>query len=447
MQHRIPALRLLLHLSQRDLTWTVYTRYRGRPAIAEDHTARFEPHLVRTAYEATLAPSPPKTDETVLRPGTEFGHLLNAARDPRDRPVCVCGRRYRRPPPMTTIQTVGSTKRGLSTVQLARQLGIDTRPSSLVEIDWRQVDALSRHIAQDRAFAEFEPAAWEDDQFWNVGDAASKRSQFFAIGNSINFRFWSIEDGRMRPATGTLDGTSYRGAMYMWRALRRALQKSNGNLLRAEYLAQLTENDFDVIFSDDEGSNPLSIARGDRIANLRDLGTRLLRAWDGEFLNVAEASDRSLVRFADLSRTFRAFDDPIYKLTMVNAILHSGSGVYAFADEPLPAIDYHLLKQALRQGLIRPAHELADKLMRGLLLSASEALDLRRLALEALVGVSERTHLSGEILDNKYWLNRLKCRDRDPVCLDAATAHECPFFGTCTQATDFELPLELTRYY
>jgi hypothetical protein len=76
----------------------------------------------------------------------------------------------------------------------------------------------------------------------------------------------------------------------------------------------------------------------------------LAESWDGRFYNVAEATDGSIVEFARLSADFRAFDDPILKLTMVNAIVHTGSGVYSFRDEPLPAIYYHLLRHALRQG-------------------------------------------------------------------------------------------------
>jgi hypothetical protein len=225
------------------------------------------------------------------------------------------------------------------------------------------------------------------------------------------------------------------------------LEESGGRLLEAGFLAELSEGDFDRIFRDDNGQNPLDAGRDDRIANLRDLGQRLLSSWDGSFFNLAEESDHSLVEFARLSRKFRAFDDPMLKLTMLNAILHSGSGVYEFADEPLPAIDYHLLKQAMRQGMVRPTEPLARQLENSELLEPGNAAELRRLALLALVGVAERTGLSGEVLDNRFWLNRVNCIDPNPVCLDPALAERCPFYGACQQLTRFERPLELTRYY
>jgi hypothetical protein len=334
---------------------------------------------------------------------------------------------------------------GLSTAALAAALEVDESPSLAGHVDWGQVDRISAWIAP-RADG-FERAAWDDDHFWNVDDGAALRSQFFAIGNSINFRFWSLEEGQMHPAVGELDGSEYQGAMYMWRALRRALDQANGNLLDADFLARLSDADFDRIFADDSGRNPLAPGREERIANLRDLGEHLLTHWNGSFFNMVESTDGSLVEFARLSRRIRAFDDPMWKLTMLTAILHSGSGIFRFGDEPLPAIDYHLLKQALRQGMVRPSPALGREITASRLLRPEDALELRRLALVAFVGVSQRTGLSGEVLDNRYWLNRVNCTDPDPVCLDPATAGRCPFHGACSQFTEFERPLELTRYY
>ena len=199
--------------------------------------------------------------------------------------------------------------------------------------------------------------------------------------------------------------------MYMWRALRRTLEHGEVPLLDADFLAKLSHDDFDRVFADDLGTNPLSVAAGERIANLRDLGLRLSAAWDGQFLNVARASEGSLVEFSRSSQEFRAFDDPVHKLTMVNAILHSGSGVFEFLDQPLPAIDYHLLKHALRQGMVRATGELEQKLRAGELLTSAEGQGLRTVALGRLRGACRSARDSGEIIDNKYWLNRSNCAE------------------------------------
>jgi Potential Queuosine, Q, salvage protein family len=334
---------------------------------------------------------------------------------------------------------------GLTSVDVARELAIDRSESRLARVDHDKLHRVAEHLVSRPDFVEFAPAAWDDPLFWNAGQQAEARSQLFAIGNSINFRFWQLAEGRMVPAVGLIEGQHFRGAMYMWRSLRRSIDRLP--ILDAGFLAELSDADFDALFTDDNGVNPLTVAREERIRNLRDLGAHLQSSWAGSFYNLVKASQGSLVSFARLSSAIRAFDDPLYKLTMVNTIMHSGSGVYRFADKPMPAIDYHLLRHTLRQGVIVPIPKLAKQLRNGSLLEEHEAYELRRTALSALLEMSELTGIDGEVLDNKYWLNRSNCTDRDPVCLDPQTAAQCPFLAVCAQETGFGLPLELTRYY
>jgi hypothetical protein len=283
--------------------------------------------------------------------------------------------------------------------------------------------------------------------FWIPEADAWERSQYFTIGNAINFRFWNLGSGEVLPTGGLLRGQSFTGALYMWRCLRLAWESDDVPLLDASFLEALSRQEFDRLFADDNGVNPLSNAAEDRLVNLRDLGRRLNEDWSGRFYEVVEATNGSLLAFIRYSALFRAFDDPIFKLTMVNAILHSGSGSAEFNAHPLPGIDYHILKQLLRQGVLRPSPGLLSKLKQAQLLDPNEAFELRRVALNALLKLSEMTEAPGDVLDNIYWLNRQACRTEAPVCMDPLTAHECPFYGACAQLVDIGMPLELTRYY
>ena len=346
-----------------------------------------------------------------------------------------------------TLPLAQRTRVHLSTPELAEELGVDRSSSPLVERDPAALDAIVQHIQQRDDFFTFERYPWDNSTYWYPEGSPRERSQYFTVGNAINFRFWRLVDGALIPAGGLLDGKRLTGAMYMWRCLRRCLDTGQVPIFTATCLANLTEGQFDQVFADDTGANPLAVAKDDRLANLRDLGWQLERDWDGAFYNVLEASRGSLVDFVGYSGQFRAFDDPLLKLTMVNTILHLGSGITKFDSDPLPGIDYHLLKQLLRHGILAPQRATAEKLRRQQLLSAQEGYNLRRAALNAFIAISERTGLSGEILDNKWWWNRLKCRTSDPVCLDPQTAHECPFFGACRELTQLRMPLEETRYY
>lgn len=281
---------------------------------------------------------------------------------------------------------------------------------------------------------------WDDPVFWNVDSTPEERCQYLAIGNSINFRFWAKAGDKIIPSAGPLAGETFRGSMYMWRRLRLAVDR--GQLpLDAGWLARLTEEQFSGAFADDQGRLPLAPGMADRIANLRDLGARLSESWDGQFINVIRASGGSLERFATLCSEFRAFDDPVRKLTMVNAIMLTGSGLAEFDTKPLPGIDYHLVKQALRQELVTPSADLRAKLASRMYLEAGESLALRSAVLTALVEVAERAGISTDVLDNLYWLNRTICGDERWLC------PSCPFEQACAKRTELGRPLELTRYY
>ena len=209
-------------------------------------------------------------------------------------------------------QSTASPRTGLTTAELADALGIDRASSELVTIDHAQLDRMADHISSQLDVTPFSRARWDEPLFWNVEDSDEDRSQYFAIGCSINFRFWKLEGKTLKPASGSIDGESFRGAMYMWRCLRRALDSASFEILDANGLASLSEQEFDAIFADDDGVNPLAVAKEDRIANLRNLGDELLAEWDGQFFNLVRACAGSLKDFARLCGRIRAFDDPVY---------------------------------------------------------------------------------------------------------------------------------------
>ena len=347
---------------------------------------------------------------------------------------------------------VGSGRRrghGLSTGELAQALGVDGHyhNSGYADVD---AEAVANMAASLRAREDFgqphTPAKWDDPKFHYPEGTPAQQAQYFAVGNAINFRFWERHDeGVLTRSEGTIDGERFGGAMYMWRALRRSLDRGLP-VLDAAYLANLNAAEFDAIFADDDGNNPLAVGAGERIANLRDLGATLQAKYDGQFMGVAQAARGSLVEFARLSEQFRAWDDPVFKLSSLNAIMLHDSGVSTFSDAALPAIDYHLVRHALRQGMVTPAPKIAAKLIAGELLSATEGQALRDASLDAYLRLSEQTGLSGAVLDNKYWFNRKNCGD-PAVCENPETAAQCPFIDRCPRHVEYGLPLELTRYY
>lgn len=335
----------------------------------------------------------------------------------------------------------------LTSGALARALAVDLSPSALVEIDHSSLARLCDHIRARPDFAAGYSTKWDDRRFFNVEDPPPLRSQFLSVGNAVNFRYWHRHDGQVIRSEGSKAGTPFRGSDYMWRCLRLAVDEGRYPILDARFLANIGDAEFDAIFSDDDGAIPLGPGRDERILNLRDLGGKLCDLWGAEFWNLIVACGGSLIQFVKLSAQLRAYNDPCYKLTMVNAILHAGSDLVAWDADPLPGIDYQLLKQLLRIGLLRPTLLLQQKLIQSAFLSPQESYELRRIALTALLEISDRTGIPGDILDNRFFANRVKCDDTWPVCLTPETAHQCPFYGACEQYIDYGIPLELTRYY
>jgi Queuosine salvage protein len=330
---------------------------------------------------------------------------------------------------------------------LVRDLGIDVSDSALVGIDELALGKLAAMLAADPAFRNVRRFGWDDDNYWLVDASPSERSQYLALGNAINFRFWSLDEGVIRHAVGQRGGTVLQGSLYMWRSLRLCVANGSLPVLDARFLSRITSDELSAVFRSDSGPSPIEIAFEDRLANLRDLGTRLTGDWEGQFANLVKASDHDLTRFARYSSQLRAFDDPICKLTMVNAIMHTGSGLVEFNQDPLPGIDYELVRQLLRMGILRPRHDIDLKLRSAALLNARESGELRRSALSALIQLSEMSGLPCDVLDNKLWMNRTNCTDATPVCQQVGGAHKCPFEVTCEQITELGMPLEETRYY
>jgi hypothetical protein len=328
-----------------------------------------------------------------------------------------------------------------ASLNLIDRCGITLVAHPRVRIDTKSVADLGVALSAKIGTQTPTPYGWDDPKFWPTDADPMIRSQLLAVGNAINFRFWRQSPmGELKSLGGRLEGEYFTGSMYMWRRIRLA-HDAKLPVHDAGYLAAADTDTFDELFVDDDGMNPLAEAIDDRVENLRDLGRQLISEWNGQFYNLVSNAGDSLPEFMYQSRRFRAFDDPLAKLTLVNALMHRGSGLTSFRDSLLPAIDYQLLKQLLRQKVLLPDNGLDTKLRQGLYLDSAEAHQLRSAALKALLLVQSDTGLTGDVIDNQLWLNRTVCTDTEPTC------EYCSFNSFCAQDIELRRPLQLTRYY
>lgn len=327
---------------------------------------------------------------------------------------------------------------------LIDDLGIDVNFSSKIKINSDKLNSLSSSLTELKQTQKgFD---WINNDFW-LPKTESKESvsQFFTLGNSINFKYWSKNNSDLNYSSGKKGRIDARGAMYMWRCLKTCHDSQTFDILDSKKLSKITFDEFKQIFQDDSGNDVLPLLK-ERHQNWIDLAIKLNEFWDGKTINLIKYCKNSLIEFTKSMKKFRAFDDPICKMIMVNAIMHQGRGLVTFEQPILPGIDYQILKQLLRQGVIVTDTDIETKLENYELLDSSDALDIRKAGLYVLFEVMKKTGISGDYVDNMIWGNRTKCEEENPVCMISRET-ECPFHKFCDKKTELLIPLEETRFY
>lgn len=313
---------------------------------------------------------------------------------------------------------------------------------NLVELDYEVLNQVCDFLSKNKNQYQRKPMDWRNTHYWpDDSEGVYVVSQFFAIGNAINFRYWWRGNrGAYGYCKGVKGKSSERGAYYMWRALRLCQKAAVIPILDSKKLSKISISEMKHIFRDDKGHD-LMPALKERQRNWRDLGHKLLEYWDGQFYNLVKTAQNSLFDFVRYSRQFRAFDDPLCKMVMVNSIMHQGRGIVKFKTPIFPGIDYQLLKQQMRMGIVVPKGRLMKKLISQEILTHNEARELRNAGLHSFLHIMERTGIPGDVIDNIWWTNKRICRDQQPQC------EGCLFSNICRRKQEYGIPREITRYY
>ncbi|MHA1832838.1 MAG: queuosine salvage family protein, partial [Candidatus Baldrarchaeia archaeon] len=198
------------------------------------------------------------------------------------------------------------------------RLRLNLEFGKFVEIDYQVLDEICDLVSKEKSFKTYEPYSWDNPLFWLENENGKREvSQYFAVGNAINFRYWWKErNGRIVSCKGIKGGIEASGALYMWRSLRVCYDQEIFPILDADKLSKISLQDFKKIFRDDRGNIPIPSCQ-ERVKNWQDLGEKLREYWGGEFYNLLKETKNSLYNFIQYSRQFRAFDDPLCKMTMV----------------------------------------------------------------------------------------------------------------------------------
>jgi putative queuosine salvage protein len=362
-----------------------------------------------------------------------------------------------------------------------RELGELLRASKHVKVDDERIKKVAAIAPRDFATGWIRPFQDTDEHYGRpqIELTDLEQLQYSLVAAAQIWLIWERDEaGRARPLTMTVEGTKYVGSATLGACHARAI-RSGQNILDAKVLANFAMKDVEDHYRDEASGGVKVQLLDERLANFRELGSVLLREFDGHFVNVLRRADGYLFRpdgnglIQILERDFpRSFGDwPLAKLAYVFTFaLLDLREARQFAPE-IDALlrikdlenleggaDYYRPWFFLRVGVLAIDDELKGRLRRHELIEASSALenDYRAATIEAMRRLAKK--MGGDQVAALRLLERethaqalLRCRK----CRVGISDEElpCPYRGICKathedhQLMECGFPLVLTSEY
>lgn len=222
-----------------------------------------------------------------------------------------------------------------------------------------------------------------------------------------------------RIGTATPAGWDYLRARFM-----QAVERTNGQIVRPQGLAEIAPSGIESIFRDDDGKLLLTAVE-ERTQLLNDMGTRCQRLGVESVQQIHDASsgwilgrgsDGLLERLAQ----FEAYSDPVRKKSLFLLALMKNHRLWTYRDpENLKSpVDYHEVRGHLRIGtavIVDP--DLRRAVESGAEVSQNDDIAIRTAVAQALDWLSEETGYSQSELHYFLWnLFRSCCTRETPHC-------------------------------
>jgi hypothetical protein len=270
---------------------------------------------------------------------------------------------------------------------------------------------------------------------------------FFATAHQ--FGFWYERAGRYdRPMIARIEGRDLKGSDYLFRCVTRALE-SRADFFAPARLAELSDEEWNRVFADDAGVNPLPMWR-DNLEIIRGYA----RWFQGRgttpagVVERANAAPRALAAFlAEAGQIPGYAEDPLRKkLQLLAVILENRPERFLRVTDPEsyePIIDYHLQRSALRTGLVVVDDAaLKARLESRAVVSAADEDAVRRATFEAIRRLVGQSGKGVAAVDWFFFTNRRRCPEMtEPECA------VCPVQAICRRETKLFQPVFRTTAY
>lgn len=269
------------------------------------------------------------------------------------------------------------------------------------------------------------------------------------------YGFWH-DDGEhyMGPLVGKFRGKDAKGSDLLWKLFRKAAEK-DPDVLTPRRLAEISEGEWRTIMSDYRGPVDLLVTE-ERIKLTRAYG----RYW--AYSCLSDSEPRGLVDHSNKTASPLA--------TFLSALTDREFGVPGFKEDPLkkkalllvmalvnrpekfmvpekdfvwdPIVDYHLMRLALRIGLVTLPNDWHGPNIDRRLISPAREAEVRKAvyrALKKVIVLSGRTMAEVDVL---LWFGRKFCPEMSmPDC------DQCTFNYVCAKRVEFFQPVFRTTYY
>ena len=236
-----------------------------------------------------------------------------------------------------------------------------------------------------------------------------------------------------RALQGYINGKWLRGGDYLLAACRRRFD-SDQDFFTADRMKSIEEDGLKALLSDDGTPDHSTIDRvAERVGLLRNCARVLLKRFEGNIMMIYNVSEGYLIRrdgkgLPNLLKNFRAYSDPVEKKSFLLLLYLNESGIWKIGDlENLKiAVDYHIMRIALRAGMINLVdNALASRLLQRKRVKQSEDSEVRKTVREACSLLSKYSGHSAFEIDTMLWnMGRSCCfYEDDPIC-DVRLCHK-----------------------
>jgi len=236
-----------------------------------------------------------------------------------------------------------------------------------------------------------------------------------------------------RTLQGYINGKWLRGGDYLLAACRRRFD-SDQDFFTADRMKSIEEDGLKALLSDDGKPDHSTIDRvAERVSLLRNCARVLLKRFEGNMMMIYNVSGGYLIRrdgkgLLNLLKNFRAYSDPVEKKSFLLLLYLNESGIWNMRDlENLKiAVDYHIMRIALRAGMINLVdNALASRLLQRKRVKQSEDCEVRKTVREACSLLSKYSGHSAFEIDTMLWnMGRSCCfYEHDPIC-DVRLCHK-----------------------